>query len=104
MYETYNSYYTYLMGYTPYSKLSDYTGKEGYDYEVALKESAKKAAALNLTYEASFKAAGLTIEDADYDKALEVYGDEETYGKAFLMQMAMREKLLDYAKTVVTIE
>ncbi|MCQ2524903.1 MAG: FKBP-type peptidyl-prolyl cis-trans isomerase [Lachnospiraceae bacterium] len=103
MYQYYNSFYSAYMGYTPYNKLSDYTGAEGHDYEVVLKNAAKKTAAATLTYELTFKSCGLSVSDADYQKMTEQY-PEETYGKGFVMQQAMREKVLEYAMGLVKVQ
>ena len=103
MYQYYNSFYASYMGYTPYSKLSDYTGAEGHDYEVKLKKSAQSTAAICLTYELAFKNAGLSISDDDYTAMTNQY-PEETYGKGFIMQSAMRDKVLDWAMGVVNVQ
>lgn len=103
-FEMYNNFYAQYMGYTPYQKLSDYTGAEGRDYEVQLKQRAKEEAALRLTYEATFKKAGLSISDEDYQAAVDDLGDEETFGKAFIMQQAIKTKVEEYAQTVVKIQ
>lgn len=103
MYSYYNSFYSSYLGYTPYAKLSDYTGAEGHDYEVQLKNAAKKTAATTLTYELAFKNAGLSISDTDYEEKVKEY-PEETYGKGFVMQQIMREKVIEYAMSVVNVQ
>lgn len=103
----YNQMYAQYYGSSPFSSFEDYTGMTEEEYEASLKENATKEASVSLTYEAFFKANGLTVSDEDYNEIVEMIGGEEnvaTYGKPYLMQIGIRSAVLDYLKDNVTVE
>ncbi len=106
-YEYYNNYYYYYYGSQMYESFSDYTGMTDTEYESHLKESAKKLAALDMTYEAFYKNNGLTVSDEQYAEVVELYGGEdivETYGSAYLHQVAIKYSVINYLADLVTIQ
>lgn len=104
-YEYYNNFYMYYYGQQIYSKFSDYTGMSDSEYEKTLAKEAKAQASAELTYEAIFKKANLSVSDETYNKILEGYGEdaEATYGKPYLMSMAVRTEVINYLAGVVTV-
>ena len=105
-YEYYNSYYTYYLGTSLYSDFSDYTGMSDSEYQKDLKTRAKANTAVNMTYESVFKNNNLSISDETYQRVIDNYGEdaEDTYGKPYLMQLAMKLSVVEYLKTVVTVQ
>ena len=106
-YEYYNTYFYYYYGYQMYESFSDYTGMTDTEYESYLKESAKEQAALDMTYEAFFKNNGLTVSDEQYAEVVELYGGEdtiETYGTAYLHQVAIKYTVINYLADLVTVQ
>lgn len=98
MFTLYANYYTNYLGYNPYEDFSDYTGKTDAEYEDYLKTEAKKAAAVNMTYEKYFKEKGLTISDEVYSEILNQYGEnaETEYGVPYLKQSAIKVEVMNY--------
>ncbi len=102
----YNYYYSTYYGYTMFAELSDYTGLSDSDYEKALKTEAKRQAKVDATYEMLYKKLGLTISQDSYDTVIKNYGEnaEETYGKGFLNQAALKYEVISYLAQNVTIQ
>lgn len=103
-YKTYMSYY----GYDSSSMtFSDYTGLSNAEYEKHLKEEAVKQATMDLTYEAIFRKAGLSINDEDYQQIVSYYGGEESavakYGEPYLKQTAIKYAVIQYLKENVKV-
>lgn len=105
-YESYNQMYYSFMGSYPYSSFREYTGMSSSEFEDSLKEEARLRFALDLTYQYIFTDAGLSITDEDYDAKLAEVGDsgEETYGKGYLMQMILQDKVIEYLTDTVSVE
>ena len=105
-YETMNSYYQYLYGYAPYSDFFSFVGMDENAFQKDLKEKAKAAVAEELTYEQIFKKNNLTVSEETYNNVLSQAGTdgEETFGKPYLMQMAIKEEVVKFLKDVVTVQ
>ena len=105
-YKYYNDYYSQALGSKLYNDFEDYTGMSEKKYEKELKKMAKLAAATNITYEYLYDKYNLTVSDETYAEVVEMYGtDAETiYGKPYLMQAAIKETVVAYLSTVVTIQ
>lgn len=105
-FEYMNSYYSQYLGVSLYDDFTSYTGMTDSEYQANLKTEAKAEAAENMTYEAFFKAHNLTVTDDIYNEVLENYGDgaEDTYGKPYLMQIAMKLAVTEYLKANVTVQ
>ncbi len=105
-YNFYNEYYTSMIGSPAYSSFTEYTGMSDKNYEKDLLETARMAATTNMTYQYLFEKYNLTLTDELYAEVVEKYGtDSETiYGTAYLNQAAMKEAVVDYLMTVVTVE
>ncbi len=105
-YNYYNDYYTQMIGSPAYASFEEYIGMSDKNYEKDLLETARMAATTNMTYQYLFEKYNLTVTDELYAEVVEKYGtDSETiYGTAYLNQAAMKEAVVDYLMTVVTIE
>ena len=59
-----------------------------------------------MTYQYIFTDAGLSISDADYEQTTTALGTTsvDTYGKEYLMQMTLQEKVISYLAENVTIQ
>lgn len=104
-YESYNQMYYSMMGSYPYSSFQEYTGMTSSEFEGYLTDLAQARFALVMTYQYIFTDAGLTITDADYQAKVEELGEtsEETYGKPYLMQMVLQDKVIDHLADIATI-
>ena len=105
-YNSYNETYVMMTGSPAFTSFSQFTGMSNKDFEAYLKDEASKRSALDLTYQYIFTDAGLSISDEDYQKKVEVLGPETSgnYGKAYVMQMILKDKVLAYLAENVTIE
>lgn len=82
---------------------SDFTGMNDKDYENSLAEYAQKKAAEDMTYQAIFEQNSLTISDDEYKNKLTHLGEtaESDYGKGYVMQQLIKDKVTEYLiKTV----
>lgn len=98
-YQYLNQYYGGSVG-----EFSDYTGMSDVDYQKNLKERAEKQTAQIMTFESIFKKAGLTVTDEMYEESLASLGDEETYGKPYVMQNAITTAVMDYLLETVNVQ
>lgn len=98
-YQYLNQYYGGSVG-----EFSDYTGMSDVDYQKNLKERAEKQTAQIMTFESIFKKAGLTVTDEMYEESLASLGDEETYGKPYVMQKAITTAVMDYLLETVNVQ
>lgn len=101
-----NNMYMNYYGQVAYKTFEEYTGKNETDYEKSLKDSAKRQAAIDMTYENYFVQHGLTISDEAYNLVLESSGGDSavsTYGEAFLRQNALKQVVIDHLTDNVTI-
>lgn len=105
-YDYYNEYYMQMIGSPAYASFEEYIGMSDKSYEKDLLKTARMAATTNMTYQYLFEKYGLTVTDELYAEVVEKYGeDSETiYGTAYLNQAAMKEAVVDYLMSVVTIE
>ena len=106
---TYNSYNQTMMMYTGspiYNSFSEFTGMSNKEFEAYLDEQSKKQAAIDMTYQYIFTDAGLTVEDADYQATTTAVGStaSDTYGKGYLMQLTMKDKVISHLMEIVTVE
>ncbi len=101
-----NQLYTNYYGSPAYESFEKYTGKNEADYEKDLKDSAKRQAAIDMTYENYFVQHGLTITDEAYNLAVSTNGGDaalSTYGEAFLRQSALKQVVIDHLTDNVTV-
>lgn len=105
----YNNFNQTMMSYTgspAYSSFYEYVGKSSSEYEDYLEEQAQKQAAINMTYQYIFEDAGLTLEDGDYEAKAEQLGSSafDTYGRKYIMQMTLQDKVVSYLMENAAIE
>lgn len=90
----------------PYESFDDYIGETPVAHEKTLTKEAKEQVLRDLAYQTLYEKLGLSITEEDYTAYLEETGiseeDVETYGKGYLMQTLIqdkvREALMDKAK------
>ncbi len=97
----YTSFNQMMMSYTgssAYSSFSDYIGMSNSEFEAYLEEEGRKRAAIDMTYQYIFTDAGLTIEDGDYETKAGSLGTSafDTYGRKYIMQMTLQDKVISY--------
>ena len=105
----YNSYNETMMAYTGspvYNSFSEYTGMSNAEFEAYLEEECLTRAAVDMTYQYIFQDAGLTIEDGDYETKAEQLGTTafDTYGRKYIMQMTLQDKVVSYLMENVTVQ
>ena len=95
----------------PYNLDKDFNGEKfrrmtDAEYEDYLKSEAKKAAAVNMTYEKYFKEKGLTISDEIYSEILNQYGEnaETEYGVPYLKQSAIKVEVMNYLLEIKNVK
>ena len=110
LYGSYNELMQASYGYT-YDSFEEYIKLDKKAYEKKLRKIAKELTTTFLAYQYIFDKAGLTITDEMYAKVTEggsfgsdAASSEASYGKGCLMQHAMKLAVLEYLKTVVTVE
>lgn len=105
-FNSYNAFYQAYMGQNAYNSFEEYTGKNEKEYEVYLKEEAEKRAALNMTYQAIFEDAGLTVSDDAFDAKKTEVGEETaaTYGDNYIKQLAMQDAVVEYLTGIAIVE
>lgn len=89
-----------------YSSFSEYTGMSNSEFEAYLEEECRKRAAVDMTYQYIFSDAGLTLDDADYETKVSALGSNafDTYGRKYIMQMTLQDKVISYLMENVTVE
>lgn len=104
-YESYNQMYYAFTGSYPYSSFEDYTGKSFSEFETSLTEESQARSTLDLTYQYIFTDAGLSISEADYEEKVGQLGETtaQSYGKAYVMQLLIHDKVIQYLADNVTI-
>lgn len=104
-YESYNQMYYAFTGSYPYSSFQDYTGMSLSEFETYLTEESQTRSVLDLAYQYIFTDAGLSISDADYEEKVSQLGETtaQTYGKSYVMQMLIQDKVIQYLADNVTI-
>lgn len=105
----YTSFNQSMMMYTgspAYSSFSEYTGMSNSEFEAYLEEECRKRAAVDMTYQYIFSDAGLTLDDADYETKVSALGSNafDTYGRKYIMQMTLQDKVISYLMENVTVE
>ena len=105
-YNSYNQTYIMMTGAPAFNSFSEFTGMSNSEFEAQLEEEATKRSALDMTYQYIFTDAGLTISEEDYQTKVESLGVEaaQNYGKGYVMQMLMQDKVLAYLAENVTIQ
>lgn len=111
-YKSYNNYYKSTTGEEMYKSFEDYVGLDKKEYFATVRTRAENNADASLIYQAVFEEANLTVKEEHKNQVLLSYGVTEqyyqnlvdTYGEGFLNQAAMRFAVLDYVKSLVTIE
>ncbi len=95
--------YTGGVGYVSVAEMRDMT-EEG--YEEFLKEQGNKEAAIDLAYQAIYKALGLNITEEEYNTYLTNNGitDITLYGKGYIYKTLMYEKINNYLLDNATIK
>jgi len=105
----YNSYNQTMVAYTgapAYNSFSEYTGMSNAEFEDYLDEQCRTRAAVDMTYQYIFQDAGLTLEDGDYETKAEQLGTTafDTYGRKYITQMTLQDKVVSYLMENVTIQ
>ncbi|MBR5578657.1 MAG: FKBP-type peptidyl-prolyl cis-trans isomerase [Lachnospiraceae bacterium] len=105
-YNSYNETYVMMTGSPAFNSFSEFTGMSNSEFEAYLQEEAEKRSTLDMTYQYIFTDAGLSISEEDYQAKVESIGSEsaQTYGKGYVMQMLMQDKVLAYLAENVTVE
>ena len=105
-YETMNSYYQYYYGYSIYTDFFSYVGMDENAFQKDLKAKAKDAVAEALTYEKILRKNNLSVSEETYNDIVSSTGmtAEETFGKPYLMQVAIKDEVVKYLKDVVTVQ
>lgn len=105
-YESVNEMYNSYLGYYYYSSFEDYIGVSNSEYEKTLRANAQSTAAADLTYQYLFGKLGLTITEDEYTEWANTMGtdSETTYGKGYITQQLMQNKVLAELKNLVTVE
>lgn len=90
-----------------FSSFEDYVGMSESEYDEGLTETAQEQAKKSLIFQAIFEEEGLTADkdeygtyftDADYDSLV------EQYGKGYVMQQLIYEKVMEYLNGIITVE
>ncbi len=110
MHEYMNSFYS-QMGYAGVS-FAEYVGKSEAEYDKSLDEAVQPLAKEYLIYQAILEQEGLTATEEEYIDYLETEGlttdnftaDVEQFGKGYVMQEAIRLKVLETLKGYITVE
>ena len=105
-YNSYNETYVLMTGAPAFNSFSEFTGMSNSEFEAYLGEEAAKRSTLDMTYQYIFVDAGLSISEEDYQAKVETLGVEstQTYGKSYIMQMILQDKVLAYLAETVTIQ
>ena len=105
-YESYNQMYYTFSGSYPFSSFKDFTGMSTKEFEASLTQTAQARSALDLTCQYIFTDAGLSISDADYEAKVAELGETtaDSYGRAYIMQMVMKDKVIEYLADQVTVQ
>lgn len=105
-YESYTEFYKSSMGEVPYESFFAYKEMNEKEYEQYLTASSRQTAAANIYYQSVFEEQCLTITDDEYATYVSTMeeGDEATYGKAYVMQRILQDKVIDYLAEKVTIQ
>lgn len=100
-----NLYYQYQGSYA-YSTFEDYTQMTAAEYEEDLLKKAQEQTLHDMAYQAFFKKAGLEVTTDDYDSMVESIGEDavSTYGKGYIMQLCMWQKVEEYIAENATVE
>ena len=101
-YEYMNQMYVQMYGYG-YSTFEEYTGMSSEEYEASVAENAKQSEVTVLALQAIAEKEGITVSDYDIKAFVEkIYGEGaydstlEAYGKPYLAQTALQDKVGSY--------
>ncbi|MBQ3105615.1 MAG: trigger factor [Lachnospiraceae bacterium] len=105
-YEYNNMMYQMYYGMNMFNSFTEYTGMTNEEFEAHLSELAASQSAADMTCQYIFETEGLTISEEEYTAKAEEVGAEsaEIYGKGYLMQLLIKEKVVDYLASVITVE
>lgn len=105
-YNSYNESYVMMTGSPAFTSFEQFTGMTNKEFEVQLKDEATTRSAHDLTYQYIFTDAGLSISEEDYNAKVETLGQEaaDSYGKSYVNQMIMQDKVLAHLAEIVSIE
>lgn len=98
-YDYMNSYYEAYLGSGLYESFNDYTGLSDQEYDEKVADEALKTAKLYASYEAYFKAKGLTVTDEMYNSIVESAassGGVDFFGEEYLHQQAIIQSVNEY--------
>ena len=91
----------------PYSSYEEYFTTEDKDYTTVLNESAEHTVAANIAVQKLYEDRGLAISEDEYAAYIEENGlSEDTieyYGKPYIMQNLMREKVIESIRDEVSV-
>ncbi len=105
-FQSMNEMYLSLTGAYYANSFEDYTGMSITDYEKSLTARCELQSTAALAYQYVFTDAGLSVTEEDYNNiAAELGADaEEIYGKPFIMQLVMRDRVLNYLADHAKVE
>lgn len=116
-YESLNQFYLSYMGYEAYKSFESYVGMSEAKYDKSLVETVQARAKKSLIYQAICELEGISVTDEDYmvynaditateEVSLEdsLAQDVENYGRGYVMQELIKDKVIDYIKDLVTVE
>lgn len=102
-----NAYYMQMLGAPIYESFNDYTGLTDQEYDEQVKDNALTSAKLDATFEAYFKAKGLTISDdvkSEVTDAFASQGGTAFYGEGYLNQIGLKYSVIDYLTEVLEVK
>lgn len=98
-YDYTNSYYEAYLGTGLYESFNDYTGMTDQEYDEQVASEALETAKLYASYEAYFRAKGLSVSDEMYENILSSAassGGVDFFGEAYLKQQAIVQTVNEY--------
>ena len=104
-YTSLNQMYISYLGSPAYSSFEEFSGMSSKEFEAHLDEEAHIRAAADMTYQYIFADAGLSISEEDYETQKTSLGTSaDSYGKGYIMQMLMQDKVIEYLAETVTVQ
>lgn len=105
----YNSYNQTMMlyGATPaFNNFYEYIGMSNSEFEKYLDEQACRRAAIDMTFLHIYTDAGLTVTEEDYQETAKTMGSTafDSYGRNYIMQMAIHEKVISHLMEIITVQ
>lgn len=101
-----NSLYEQMSYESPYADFYAFAGAEnGVQYEEVLTAQAKEAVRDDMAYQYLYQKYGLKVTDEEYLEFMGTMGmTEDVYGKGYIMQQAVRQKVIEHLKETVNAE